>query len=46
MGLANGLEYIIEAADLLKEKNIDDIDFIILGMAIKHKLEQETRNKN
>lgn len=46
MGLTNGLEYIIEAADLLKNKNIDDIDFIILGDgAIKHKLEQETRNR-
>lgn len=46
MGLANGLEYIIEAADLLKDKNIDDIDFIILGDgAIKNKLEQETKNR-
>lgn len=46
IGLANGLEYIIEAADLLKEKNIDDIDFIILGDgAIKYKLEQETKKR-
>lgn len=31
MGLANGLEYIIEAAAFLSEKNINDIEFIFVG---------------
>ena len=31
MGTANGLEYIIEAAKCLKEKNITNIDFIFMG---------------
>lgn len=46
MGLANGLEYITEAALALKEMNIHDIDFIFLGDgAVKTKLELEVKNK-
>jgi glycosyltransferase involved in cell wall biosynthesis len=46
IGLANGLEYIIEAANLLKDKNIDDIDFIILGDgAFRYKLEKAVNDK-
>lgn len=31
MGLANGLQYIIETARLCKEQNISDVNFIFLG---------------
>ncbi|MBT5530646.1 MAG: glycosyltransferase family 4 protein [Cytophagia bacterium] len=46
MGLANGLDYIIDAATKLKKKNIKDIDFVFLGDgAVKNKLETETISK-
>lgn len=31
MGVANGLEYIIDAAKEVEEKGVDDIDFIFMG---------------
>jgi glycosyltransferase involved in cell wall biosynthesis len=31
MGIANGLEYIIKTAKLLKEQHVDDVNFIFLG---------------
>lgn len=31
MGIANGLMYIMEAAKILKERKIDDIDILLLG---------------
>jgi len=31
MGIVNGLEYIIDAARIVKEKNIPDIEFILIG---------------
>lgn len=31
MGIANGLEYIIKAAAILKQNNINQVDFIFLG---------------
>ncbi|PSR53992.1 hypothetical protein AHMF7605_10910 [Adhaeribacter arboris] len=31
MGIANGLEYIVKAAAVLKRKNIQNIDFVFLG---------------
>lgn len=47
MGLANGLEYIIHAANELKRKNVKDIDFIFLGDgAVKSKLEEEVITKD
>lgn len=46
MGLANGLEYIILAANELKRQNVKDIDFIFLGDgAVKSKLEEEVKTK-
>ncbi len=41
IAVANGLEYIIEAAKILKEKGNNTIDFIFLGKgAVQQKLEQ------
>ena len=31
MGVANGLDYIIDAAKVVEEKGVDDIDFIFMG---------------
>ncbi|MDQ3292533.1 MAG: glycosyltransferase family 4 protein, partial [Bacteroidota bacterium] len=31
MGIANGLEYVVKAAAVLKERNIQNVDFIFLG---------------
>jgi len=46
MGLANGLEYIIRAANKLKEQNIKNIDFIFLGDgAVKEKLKADVKTK-
>jgi glycosyltransferase involved in cell wall biosynthesis len=46
MGLANGLEYIINAANELKKKNIKDIDFVFLGDgAVKGKLEVDVKSQ-
>jgi len=46
MGLANGLEYIINTANELKKQNINDVDFILLGDgAVKEKLEAEVKTQ-
>jgi len=46
MGIANGLEYIIQAANELNLQNINHIDFILLGDgAAKGKLEAAIKDK-
>ncbi len=46
MGLSNGLEYIIESAQFLKEKGVEDIDFVFLGDgAIKNRLQKAVSSK-
>ncbi len=47
MGLANGLEYLIDAAKIMKEKRYDNIEIIILGDGmVKSALQKEVQKYN
>ncbi len=46
MGLANGLEYIIDAADILKINNINNIEFLFVGDgSVKKKIKDEVKQR-
>ncbi len=47
MGLANGLDYIIETAITLKEKKIENVEFIFLGDgSVKERLIEKVKKEN
>jgi len=47
MGIANGLDYIINAAKFLRDDGIDDINFILLGKGgVKDSLVKATKENN